>query len=410
MKNLFEKLGFDQNSIFVGLSQLAKIFFIGVSFILLSRHLGPAQFGDFISISALFYLFSPIVDLGLYHVNVKLYSEDEEIKFLLSGSIFTIAILSIVIAPLAIVIGSLIFPEKLLIIALLALDILLVEKFMQVAHSLMVCKALFRHYAIVETLHGMLRLSAVLLLLYFDGALILWVTLFLFHNLIINLSLLIWAINKFQFQRCSLTHLWNRFLIGKDYLFSTILEISLLEFDRIIVNRVIGSVESGIYGAVMRINNFSMVPINALFITNYSHYFSKGKRRKALGLRHGFRLIKKSLFVSVFIYILVLFFKDSISELLGPEYSGVSEVLAYSALLPIVYSFTQPFLDVLNGTGNQKIRVKILSIVLLINISLLIILLPTYAIFGALISIATSRLLIVPLFFIYKFKNLEAWA
>ncbi len=390
-------------------SQFFRLVFTGASFFLLSRHLGPEQFGNFISISALFYLFSPLVTFGLYDVNVKRASCQQTPAALLSASLITIALLSALVLPIALIVGNQVFQVDFVIILALALTIIIAEKAMPIAHSIFVVTSRFGTYAIIEILQGVLRLFAVLILLAIDGDLIMWTLLFLGYSLVLSLGFIIWALATFGLKRNPVAELIQRMSIGKGFLLATLLETAVLELDRVIVNKHSGASASGIYGAVMRINNFALMPINAYFITVYKQYFSKGQKRKALALRHALKVIRNSLIIAIIIFVSLIVFRQAIEQLLGPEYQGVASILVISALIPLVYAITQPLLDALSGTNHQNVRVSILAIVLTVNISLLMLLLPHFEALGAVLSVILSRLFILPLFVGYRFINKEHW-
>lgn len=403
---IFEKY---KNTFFIACSQILKTFFLGTAFILLARQLGPSDFGNFVSVSALYCLVSPFVDMGLYHVNIQYYSQGHDIDSLFGASLQTVIILGLIFFPLAMAVSSLIFDISFVSLFLLGTQILLIEKIFPIANSLLVCVSKYNSFSVIEILQGFLRLLAVFILYLTDGGVVLWSVFYLAQGLILTSGLSIWLFKKFKIKKCDLHHIISRTNVGKNYLSASLLEIGLQEFDRILVNKISGPVIAGFYGAVMRINNFAMVPINAFFVTVYKQYFDQGRKKEYFALRHAIDTIKKSMLASVIIGLGIVVSIPIIIYLLGPEYAPIKNVLIISAFIPVSYSATQPLLDSLSGTGNQKSRILIMGFIVSLNLVFLTTLLPRYNILGAVISIMLSRLFILPFYYIFIRKHSSEW-
>jgi O-antigen/teichoic acid export membrane protein len=393
IKNYLEK---NSGSLWLVLAQLIKVAFNGAAFFMVARQLGPADFGGFIALSAIFGIVAPIADFGLYHVNIQKHAQGDAIGGLIGASLITVIVGFLVLIIPATLFSVYYLKAELYTVLFVGLTLLFAEKAFAITNSILVCTGNFKIFSRVEVAQGFFRLCGCFILVYLDGRLWHWALINLIQTLCIALILIYLVLRVYRVKLPSLYQLKDRFASGKSYVISTLLDVGVQEADRLILAKIAGNSIVGQYGAVMRINNFATIPLNAILLTSYKGFFTSGAGGLKSSFSYAITVIKKTLPVSFVIAVCIILFSPLIIYLLGDQFSGIKSVLMLSAFIPVVLSITQPLLDALTGAGMQRLRIKIQLLSLILNVVLLYLITPLFGIFGAVASIIVSRLIIVP--------------
>ena len=372
-------------------SQGVKVVLNGVSFFLLARQLGVVDFGWFITISALCTLLAPVVDMGLFQVNLKRHAQGEGVAHLIGASIQSIIVMSLVVVPLCLAFATMLFDFTFLFLIFVAIEILVFEKILLLLNSLFACEKRFGDYSRLEILHSTLRFFVVILLWLLDGKKELWGWLFFLHGAALCLVGLLWLRRIVNLEFSPWNEVFERIKEGFYFLISTVFEVAMQELDRIIVARLAGVSHVGVYGAIMRINNMVLIPINSYYITVNKDIYDL----KEVASRWESSLIKKivvrSFFISLFLAVLLLLASPFFVMLLGADYAQIEDYIYLSVMLPIAYALAQPLLDGLSARGFQKQRNFIVGASLFLNIAMMYFLVPIYQTGGAIFSILVAR-------------------
>ena len=138
--------------------------------------------------------------------------------------------------------------------------------------------------------------------------------------------------------------------------------------------------------------SLSLSSVNTVIMPNVARYFKQGDKEKTQELLT--KSVRLSVFVSVPIILLLLFFGDYLINLLfGAEYVEAYSILVVLCVGQFVNIFMGSVGAVLYMTHNEKKALKSLFIALVINIVLLVLLIPSYLETGA--AIATSSSMII---------------
>ncbi len=150
--------------------------------------------------------------------------------------------------------------------------------------------------------------------------------------------------------------------------------------------------DAGLYGAGVRLIQYSMLPANSIFAAAYPEFFRRGESGIESAHRYSRELRKRVVTVTIVGAIVAILFSPIAGFILGDEFDGVVPVVLAMALYPLVRGLEINAADVLSGSGRQAYRSKAQLATAVLNVALNIALIPSYSWKGAVAATYLSEL------------------
>lgn len=144
--------------------------------------------------------------------------------------------------------------------------------------------------------------------------------------------------------------------------------------------------DSGLYAAAYRVSTLAFVPVQALIVANLGRTFEAGRDGVAGSLKLAKRLLPAALTYSSLACACIMIGAPLFSPLLGESFGGAVEILRWCAFLPLVRTLQFFPANVLMGAGYQPLRLKLLLGMLGLNLSLCVAFIPDHSWRGALLA------------------------
>lgn len=392
---------------YVTASQLVKSLMLAVAFLLLARSLGAEEFGYFVSITAFFSIISPLIDFGLFNVNVKYLTDGLSERFVRDDSMRIIALGFSVAGILSIVVSLFIFDLPWLTVVLMGLQILLLEKTYIILRAYMIYREMFFHYSVLEVVQSGVKLVSVLLFQFAFSGINEWAVVSFVFTAVLAVFVQLVVYRLMKRDEGGRAGLFERLRFGWGFVASSFFETFTQEVDKILILMLLGPVQVGVYGVLMRVNNMALIPVGAYFTTVYKQYFELAKTSSYDSYRHGLKVAAVAGGFALVISATAFLLQDIIVILVGEQYQSIRDYIILSLFIPVVFAITQPYFDVLSSCDLQKHRVRIAFFSLIVNLILLPVFSSLWGLTGAVLSIVFSRLTIIVQFYFYSYKNIK---
>lgn len=155
--------------------------------------------------------------------------------------------------------------------------------------------------------------------------------------------------------------------------------------------------EAGLYGAGVRLIQYSMLPANSIFAAAYPEFFRRGADGIESAHQYSRELRKRVISATIGGAIVAVLFSPIAGFILGDEFDGVVPVVLAMALYPLVRGLEINTADVLSGSGRQAYRSKAQFVTAVLNVGLNIALIPSYNWKGAVAATYLSELVFLAL-------------
>jgi len=362
-------------------------------FMLLSRYLGPSDYGVFVTLSAINGIGVLLIGLGSDHVMIQRVAVDPgNFPRFLGHSVAMSALTMPVVAIFAIAISHYLVSAHIALSSLLAF----VAAHLVFGRMVAVCASAFMAFdrAKLQMLVnvGMAVLRALFLvaavMLQKDLTLDHWAWWYLAASALGALvSVVLVAVV------CGLPSpavIREDVSLGLQYCLEFVAIGSVADIDKPAVAQTLGPDIAGQYAAGFKIVDAASAPIRALLYATYTRHFRNASASAAESVRFGMKLVPFSLLISVPIAIFLYFVADYIPYLIGHDFDGTPEIIQLLALYPLLMGLSGIGADILRAVGKQKLRITLLIVTALIMVPAIW----AGAVLGGLLGAGLARLIV----------------
>lgn len=347
-----------RDTVWVGMSQVAKLALQLTYFLIAARRLGAAGLGSFAASLALVSTLGTFAALGTGNLLVMHVSRrPAEFRERWGNSLVAIPVVGLLLAALAIGITTVLPRLDLSVVAVLCASELLFSRAADTAGQAFQALGRLSGAATMWMLVPAFRaIAAVVLVVRSSHSVLLWAVLYTTATaaagvLAVGLvSVLIGMPTPTR--RTGISNLRLGFYFSLSWAATSI----YVDIDKMMLVQLATTQAAGVYTAAYRAVNAAFVPTTSLFQAAYGRFFKRGEE----GIR-GTRDLARALMPFVVgtnaLVGLAMFFAAPLgSALLGSGYSGVVDALRWLALVPLLQSFSYTWGDVLTGAGEQGLR------------------------------------------------------
>jgi O-antigen/teichoic acid export membrane protein len=155
----------------------------------------------------------------------------------------------------------------------------------------------------------------------------------------------------------------RRFALFDSVMFAQTELLRAVQFsvDRFVVGRLVDAEMLGMYGAVMRFVQYSMIPIVAILRITYPRFFFHGQNGIAHSRAYALKILPFVICAAAGVSVALVLFSGLIGAALGPRFSPVAGMLRAAALIPVGVAMQYTLGDALTGADEQKLRTSVLA-------------------------------------------------
>lgn len=334
-------------------------------FILVSRFLGPTDYGLFITLSAINALCVVIVGLGSDHLLIQRVAVDRSAFKRYFGHALTMALLSLpVAAAISYFAGRAIVGNEVSTTVILAISAshLVFGRLTNLCASIFMAfdKARWQLFVNVSIAATRALFLAVAVLVYWtDLTLEIWALWFLaasFFAALTAVGLVLWICGL-----PGLSMVRHDIPLGLQYCLEYMATAGVADMDKPVVTSTLGPEAAGIYAAGFRIVNAASAPVRALLFASYTRHFRNAEVSRAEAVSFGKKLLPFSLGISSAVAFCLIAFADIIPVLIGAEYEQSVIIIRLLALFPLFMGLSGIAADILRAIGKQHIRIVLLT-------------------------------------------------
>lgn len=383
--------GLTTNTLWALGSDVAQIVFTLSSIYLLSRFLGPSQFGIYTGAMAVSTLAALIGAAGSQQLLMLDLANGHAFEHLWSRLVCTVTVAGLIVTALVTGIRPLVLPEL-----SLAPFILIVAShvvFFSLSEFAIVSAQAHRKMSValvVRLVSGTCRLAAVLLLLSFGQPTVSSLAAFLSAAWLIAAagSITIVRINFGSWPSWT-TPKVREVRRGLPYVIGSGTSTLLSDADRIMLIRLGGPEATGelaVYGIGYRLSTYAGIPISSLVRASDLDFFEAGAagKQSVVALARRLSLIAGGygLLAAIGLYAV----SEPIALLLSEDFAATSSVVRFLAFLPLLKALQIFPANALTGSGQQAHRNQALVVAMVLNLAANSLLIPVYGWRGAAIS------------------------
>ncbi|MGJ7037387.1 O-antigen/teichoic acid export membrane protein [Shinella sp. BE166] len=362
-------------------------------FMLLSRYLGPSDYGVFVTLAAINGIGVLLIGLGSDHVMIQRVAVDPgNFPRYLGHSVAMSALTMPVVAIFAIAVSHYLVSAHIALSSLLAF----VAAHLVFGRLVAVCASAFMAFDRAK-LQMLVNVGmAVLRALFLVAAVVLQKDLTLDHwawwylaasALGALISVVLVAVV------CGMPSpavIRGDISLGLQYCLEFVAIGSVADVDKPAVAQTLGPDIAGQYAAGFKIVDAASAPIRALLYATYTRHFRNASASTAESVRFGLKLVPFSLLISVPIAIFLYFVADYIPYLIGHDFDGTPEIIQLLALYPLLMGLSGIGADILRAVGKQKLRITLLIITALVMVPAIW----AGAVLGGLLGAGLARLIV----------------
>lgn len=357
-------------------------------FVIITRNLGPVEYGAFAAVLAFVAVLAPYSSWGSGLILIKHTARNKDLfpvyfgsallTLFVSGSIFTILVL--ILFPI-IVSNDIPF----IIILCVALSDLIFVRLQEICAQAYQAYDNISRATQLQILSSLTRLvSCFLLLIFFKNASASdWAFLYLVSSFVPSVISVLLVQRELGKAKLSLRPMRNEFKEGLFFSLGLSSQSITNNIDKSMISSISGLEAAGIYSAAYRIVEVSFTPVLGLLYSTFSDFFKKGKD----GIHETFawakRLIPWTAFYGLFMSIFVILISESVPLVLGEEYKETAVALRWIAPLIFIMAIQSIAGTTLTGAGYQSFRGTIQLLAAGINVVLNFILITKYGWLGA---------------------------
>ena len=355
-------------------------------FVIVARMLGTADYGGFVSVTALVAIISTFAGLACEVVLVKNVSRDPDAFARYFGNgLILLAITAPVLVAISNVAVLLLSGARVpwLIVTMMAVADLF---FLRVN---MLCAASYQAFdrmkkcALLNTGFSACRLAGALLavLTVRHLGIVSWA--FFYSGSAVAAALL-------SFTLVTRDLGWPRWFIARQefhFGFHTALQSTMFfamrDIDKPLLGRLVSLPVAGLYAAAFRLADAAVVPIRALMYTASARYFRHGRNGARGSSDFALRLLPYGVVYGALAFAGIEIVPWFLPWVLGRQYAGAAEVLRIFGVLPLLHATYNIGADALSASGHQPTRSSVQGIAAGLMAVLCVVLIPRFGIYGA---------------------------
>jgi len=377
-----------RNSIWAMMGYGLRLLIQAVYFIIIARCLGPAEYGAFISVTALAAVASPFVGLGTGNLLVKNVARNHRLfpEYWGNGLLITLASGS---GLLGVVIGLcfVILPRSIptFAIVLVCISDLLFVKFVDISAWAFQGFEMLDKNAQLNILIGLTRLAgiAALAIAARHATVTMWAAVYLGGSVLAAIIGVTWATWQLGIPKLALHRVRGESAEGFYFSFSLSALSIYNDIDKTMVARLATLEAAGIYAAAYRLIDVAFIPVRSVLIAAYPGFFRQGADGLQASLHYGRRLLRRVLPYSLLAFFALVFMAPLVPYVLGHRFAQATEALRWLALLPLLKTLHYFVADALTGAGYQGLRTAMQAGVAVFNVLINLWLIPAYGWRGA---------------------------
>jgi O-antigen/teichoic acid export membrane protein len=135
---------------------------------------------------------------------------------------------------------------------------------------------------------------------------------------------------------------------------------ALRDADKPIIVSVLGPEVAGYYSVAFRVVDAASTPVRGLLYATYTRYFRHAHEGTERGVQFGLNVLPYAAGFSAVVSLLLLVCSGLIPWLLGAKYEPAVNLIRWMALYPMLYALTGVSADILRAIGMQRTRIAIL--------------------------------------------------
>ncbi len=381
-----------------------------VSFMWLTRLLGPDAFGAVAGLWAFVTLISPLVDLGAYHLIVDDVTDGQPTRVAVGNSMLLTAV--------ALPFGFLILlASKMVIFDGIPVIMLVEAGLAQFIGDRAVTLAIGTHIAhgeiwknaVIEVASAITRIVSVWVLYLLGGGFEMWVHILTISAIGFGLAVLAWVVLIWGTPAIRADRLWPRLRKGWHFAVGHAARNANNDLDKTMLMEMHSYDVAGIYAAAYRFIAIAFFPLNAILEAAHRFFFIEGGRGEGKGLaaarKYAVRILPITASYGLVTAAALWFLAPYLVLMLGEGYREVEDALRWLAVLPLLQALSAPFADALTGSRLQALRSRITLITLVINLTMNAALIPWLGWKGAVISTVFTQL--VFMWYVVRLSNKE---
>jgi O-antigen/teichoic acid export membrane protein len=390
-------------------------------FVIIARTLGVAQYGEFVSMTALAAIVSPFVGLGMEILLLKNVAKNRSLFSAYWGNSLVVTLLTGVgFICLLVLLSPLLLPRSISPLALLLVAIgdLIFGSITNLAG---------RSFQAVDRLNISAQigifvmftkvLAAIALLQFFPQPNSLqWVSLYSASSMISALFAAILVQRWLGSPTLELARIKSELTEGLSFSVSNSAYTIYSDIDKTMLARLSTLAATGIYAAAYRLIDVAFIPVISIAGAAYADFFRKGKDGIGAALTFAKPLVAITATYSTIAGVAMLVLAPIVPLILGDEYREVVAALRWLAPIPLFRAMQHFGGDILSGSGFQRWRSMLEAGIAIFNIAINLWLIPLYSWKGAAWASLTSDGLLMLLlwisvaFFYWKQKSQSSGA
>lgn len=332
-------------------------------FMLISRYLGPSDYGVFVTLSSINGIGVLLVGLGSDHVMIQRVAVDPQNFGRYFGHSIGMSAATMPIAgAAAALIGYLLVGDHLAISSLL----IFVVAHLVFGRVVGVCASAFMAHDRAD-LQFLVNVGlAILRLLFLAGSILVepdltldnWAWWYLGASAV-GAVIAVILLRKV----CGLSApaiIRKDISLGLQYCLEFVAIGSVADIDKPAVAHALGPAVAGQYAAGFKIVDAACAPIRALLYATYTRHFRNAAASPEESVSFGRRLVPFALMISAPIAIFLYFIADYLPILIGHEYDGAPEIIKLLAVFPMLMGLSGIGADILRAVGKQRVRILLL--------------------------------------------------
>lgn len=355
------------------------------TFVVLSRALGPADYGRYAAAVSLFTILGPFAVGGAGHVAAKrvaLGASPGTVWPITAGMTHSVGFLAAVAATGA---AALLLPA-LPLVTVLGLAVAELVLFRLAPHAVLMCNGL-RRPEVGALLIGVTLLARLVALASFHllgySSLSDWVKLHLVTG--VAAVVMVHLITRRAFHIAGSLSAPSLGEYRENLPFSLALAPNniLNNADKTLLTALGHPADGGLYAAGYRIAAMSYMPIMAVIRATYADFFRRGAEGMASAIHIAGRLSLLTGGLGVAAGIGLLIIAPALTLILGEDFRESVVIVQVMAGLPVLKGLEHPAANALTGSDHQYLRVGLLALVAALNVGLNLVLIPPHGWEGA---------------------------
>ncbi len=340
-------------------------------FMLISRYLGPASYGVFVTISSVSIIAVLMIGLGSDNLMIQRVAvEPRDFPRYFGHAVVMIAATMPIIGVGAVLVGIWLVGDKLALSSLLAIAVahLVFGRIVGLSANVFMSfdKAKWQLFVNVGIAAMRALFLAVAVLAMGSLTLEIWAWWYLAASALSAVVAVVLVLSI-----CGLpspTIVWKDLSLGLQYCLEFVAIGGVGDLDKPVVAQTLGAEAAGQYAAGFKIVDAASAPIRALLYATYTRHFRNAAASRADSVGFGVKLLPFSLLISIAVAIVLYIGADYVPLLIGDKFEGTPEIIKLLALYPLLMGLSGIGADILRAVGKQKVRIALLVITALLMI------------------------------------------